>query len=90
VNFQDLISVVQEYIEPSMLIVVVALWVVGFAIKQTPKIADWLIIWVLTIIGVVAGIVIVGANIDGVIQGVLASGIANYAHQLFKQTKERK
>lgn len=63
-----------------------ALWVIGYALKQTPKIPDWSILWILVGLSLTFGIISFGLSIDAVINGVIAAGVAVLGHQLFKQT----
>lgn len=41
-----------QYIKPEMLVLVPVLWLIGNALKRTPKVPDWLIPYVLGIMGV--------------------------------------
>ena len=76
-----------------MLILIPVLYIVGALIKNTPKITDWVIPWILLVIGVAAAIAIgLGAGItipDAIIQGVLVTGVTVLTNQLIKQTKDR-
>lgn len=82
----EIIGAINEHIQPAMLGAVVALWVIGYVLKETPSVANWAIYWIVMALGVVAGLVIVGLNADGVIQGILAGALAITGHQGFKQT----
>lgn len=57
--------------------------------KSTPNFKDWLIPYVLLILGIVFAVFLMGFNVDAVIQGVLVSGAAVFGHELYKQGKER-
>ena len=81
------VQAIKEYIDPTMLIVMVALWFVGYGLKQTPKVPNWSILWLLLLIGIILGLLIVGPNVHGGIQGVLAAALAIFGHQGFKQAK---
>lgn len=85
----EAVSMIQHYIINEALILIPVLWVIGYLIKQTPRIPDWAIVWILTIAGVVGGITIIGANSDGVIQGILVAGASVLGHQLMLQTKKK-
>lgn len=80
-------AMLQEYIVPEILILIPVLWLVGYFIKQTPKIPNWSVVWILLTIGVLASLFIIGPNVNGVIQGVLATGISVLGYDLVKQTK---
>lgn len=75
---------ITKYIAENMYIVAVALYVLGMMLKNTPKIADWLIPYILGVVGILFGMVIVGGYM-GVLQGILCAGSAVYANQLIKQ-----
>lgn len=76
-----------EYIVADALILIPVLFVLGLLLKNTPRIKDWLIPWVLLVIGLVLAVLIVGDLLQGIIQGVLVVGATVLAHQLIKQTK---
>ncbi|MBQ8306073.1 MAG: phage holin family protein [Blautia sp.] len=83
----------EKYLIEQMLILIPVLYIVGALIKNTPKITDWVIPWILLVIGVAAAIAIgLGAGItipDAIIQGVLVTGVTVLTNQLIKQTKDR-
>lgn len=74
-----------EYIIDQALIVVPVLLVLGQIIKNTPNVKDWLIPYVLLVLGLVFTIGIMGINVQAVVQGVLVSGAAVFANQMYKQ-----
>lgn len=70
-------------------IVVVALWVIGALLKNTPKVQNWLIPWVLMATSVIlTSLTLGGFTIDNLNQAIIVAGIAIAGHQLFKQSKE--
>lgn len=83
----------QKYLIEQMLILVPVLYIVGALIKQTPKVKDWVIPWVLLAVGVVAAIAIgVGSGLsvpDAIIQGILVTGVTVFTNQLVKQTTNK-
>ena len=82
---------ISQYILPEVAIVVVALWVLGYFLKSTPLLPNWLIGWILMAAGIAAtSAIMLEISIHSVIQGVLTSWIAVGGHQLFKQTTEKK
>lgn len=85
-TINEMVIAITEYINPAMLGAILALWVLGYALKKTPQIKNWAIIWIIIFVGIVAGLMIVGLNADGVIQGILAASIAVLGHQTVKQT----
>ncbi|MCA1053896.1 phage holin family protein [Rossellomorea aquimaris] len=73
-------------IHPQLAILVPALWVLGFALKKTPHVPDWLIIWILLIVGVAASGWSLGFDFNGVANGFICTGAAITTHQSLKQT----
>lgn len=76
-------------IDTRLLIVIAACWVFGYMLKQTPKVADWLIIWLVTCLAIVLACFILGFGPVSVIQGILCAAVAVYGNQLLKQTTKR-
>ncbi|OEH92858.1 hypothetical protein BFG57_01655 [Bacillus solimangrovi] len=64
--------------------------VVGYALKVTPFIKDWMIIWVLLICGVIASGLRLGFDVNGIANGLIAAGAAITTHQFFKQSIQKK
>jgi hypothetical protein len=83
-------ELIQQYLLEQMMPVVVALMLIGLFIKKSPKIADWLIVWILPGIGTILSFLLLGLTAEAFIQGILAGGLAVFFHQAYKQTKERK
>lgn len=73
----------------SLILVVPALLIIGYAMKQTPNFPDWMIVWALPVLGLLAGVVSIGFNVEGVSNGLIAGGLAITANQMFKQTRDR-
>ncbi|SFM43326.1 Phage holin family Hol44, holin superfamily V [Gracilibacillus orientalis] len=69
--------------------IIPALWFIGYACKRTPFIPDWLIIWILLSIGVLAACNLYGWNIRSIAEGIIATGLAVFSHQIVKQTSNR-
>lgn len=82
------LTVLQSYLDPKMLIVIVVLWVIGSLLKLSPIVADKWIIWVLTVVSLAAAMLIFGLNIQGFIQGIVAVGISVYGNQMVKQSSK--
>ncbi len=74
-----------DYIIEQALIVVPVLLVIGQILKSTPKMKDWLIPYILLVLGITFTIGIMGINMQAIVQGVLVSGAAVFANQLYKQ-----
>ncbi|QOY37991.1 phage holin family protein [Anaerobacillus isosaccharinicus] len=70
-------------------VVIPVLLILGTLLKQTPNVNDWLIPYILLIVGVGFSIALLGTQVSSIIQGVLVTGAAVFSHQLFKQYKEK-
>ncbi|WP_442882174.1 phage holin family protein [Clostridium sp.] len=81
---------IMDYIMEQALILIPVLYVLGIMLKQTSKIKDWTIPWILLIVGIAGAIALLGVNANAVIQGILATGAAVYANQLVKQTTQKR
>lgn len=77
-----------QMLNDNYLTLVPALWVIGYALKQTPKVPDWSILWIILILSISIGILAFGFSYDGLINGIIASGVAVLGHQMIKQTTE--
>ncbi len=77
-----------SFLAENMYIVAAALYVLGAFIKAVPKIPNWVIPFVLTAAGVVFGMLILGGA-GGVLQGILAAGLAVLVNQGYKQVREQ-
>jgi hypothetical protein len=76
---------VMKFIAENMYVLVVVLYVLGMLLKNTPNIKDWMIPYVLLVIGIVLALGIGGFNFESLIQGVLVTGATVLANQLKKQ-----
>lgn len=81
---------IMDFIVQQALVLMPALYILGMMLKNTEKIEDWLIPWILTVLGVVGAIAIMGFNINAIIQGILVTGVTVYGNQLLKQTFKKK
>jgi hypothetical protein len=75
-----------DFLNENYYMLVPALWVIGYALKQTPRIPDWSIIWILLAISVGFGTYAFGFSITGIINGIIAAGVAVLGHQMYRQT----
>jgi hypothetical protein len=75
-------------IDARLLVVVALCWVIGFTLKKTPKVPDWIIVYAVTIVAVAITVWMFGFGPESIIQGVLAGAFAVYGNQLVKQTKK--
>lgn len=74
-----------KFIAENMYVLVVVLYVLGMLLKNTPNIKDWMIPYVLLVIGIVLALGIGGLNFESLIQGILVTGATVLANQLKKQ-----
>ena len=75
-----------DYIIEEAYILIPALYVIGVFLKKTPRIADWLIPWILLLLGMIGGFFCSGMQPHGILQGVIVTGVTVFANQLYKQT----
>lgn len=78
---------IAAFLSENMYLVAAALYIIGVFLKMIPKIPNWVIPFVLTAVGIVFGLLIAGGA-DGVLQGILAAGLAVLVNQGYKQIKE--
>lgn len=86
-----------QYIKPEMLVLVPVLWLIGAALKKTPKMSDWLIPYILGGLGIVlAGIWVAAAEgvtpvslFTAFTQGILVAGASVWGNQLVKQAGKK-
>lgn len=76
-------------INPMLLVVVAVCWCLGYMLKQTPRVPDWMIVYIVTVAAVLFTVWLIGFGAEAIIQGVLCGAFAVYGHQLVKQAKER-
>jgi hypothetical protein len=79
-----------KFLPEQLLILVAALYVLGVFLKNSPKVSDWIIPWVLLIVGIIGAVALQylqqGFTPVAVFQGVVATGVAVLTNQLIKQT----
>ena len=79
---------ISQFLTENMYIVAAALYVLGIFLKAVPRIPNWVIPFALTAVGMGFGALILGAP-QGILQGVLAAGLAVLVNQGYKQVKEQ-
>ena len=90
-----------EYVKPELMVVAIACYFIGMALKNTSLIRDKLIPLVLGIVGVVLSCIYVAAASElatpqewamalftGLTQGILMAGLSTYVNQMVKQLKK--
>ncbi|MFU1798705.1 phage holin family protein [Paenibacillus azoreducens] len=80
---------IYELIDARLLVVVALCWVVGYALKQTPHVPDWTIVYIVTLVAVLITVWMLGFGPEALIQGVLAGAFAVYGNQLIKQATKK-
>jgi len=78
----------QHFLLENYYILVPVLWVLGYALKQTPRVADWLIIWILLGASILLGTFAYGFSFEAITNGIIATGLAVLGHQVVKQTTQ--
>ncbi len=77
-----------ELIDPRLLMVVAACWVIGYILKITPKVPDWSIVYIVVVFAVIFAVGMMGWGIESIIQGILTGAFAVFGHQAVKQAAE--
>lgn len=79
-------NMIFELIDPRLLIVLAACWVIGAVLKITPNVPDWIIVYAVIVVGVFLTIGILGWSVESLIQGILTGAFSVFGHQALKQT----
>ena len=82
----DITSLINGYLIDKVLILIPALFVLGFIIKKTERINDKYIPSILLLVSIILSLFILGFNVDSVIQGILVTGATVLANNIFKQS----
>lgn len=77
-----------DLIDTRLIVVVAACWAIGYSLKQTPKVPDWSIIYLVTLFAIIMALLMIGMSAEAVLQGILCGTVAVYGHQALKQGKE--
>ena len=77
-----------DFITENALLLVPVLNIVGVIIKNTEKIPDKYIPFILLFFGILGAIAILGVSAESVLQGILVTGTAVYGNQIVKQIKK--
>ncbi|MDR2514025.1 MAG: phage holin family protein [Christensenellaceae bacterium] len=93
----DVLATLSGALVQSMVLMPVCLVIIGKLLKLTPGVKTWMIPWILSAIGVLAGLLVTyesGADtgawlVQGIVQGVIATGMSQLSYQLYAQTKYR-
>lgn len=77
-----------EYITENGLILVPVLNIIGLMIKNTDKIPNKYIPFILLPFGIMGAVGLMGLSVQSVIQGIMVTGTAVYGNQIVKQIKK--
>ena len=77
-----------EFLNKNVYIVSVVLCLIGAFLKQTPKIPNWSIPYILSVLGIIFCNLIMGFSTEATLQGFLVTGVSIYIHQMGKQCIE--
>jgi len=88
----------EQYILPDLMILIPVLIIIGKMLKKASYVQDWTIPILLAVVGMLLAVVTIGAKdgytsesiVTGIIQGILATGMAVYVHQLSIQTGRKR
>lgn len=78
-----------DFLVENMYVLIPVLYFIGHLLKQAPKVADWLIPFIITILGIAFSIGINGFGVDAVIQGILVAGATVLGNEMYKQVKQK-
>lgn len=74
-----------SYIQEEGLILIPVLYIIGMMLKGFKKIPNRYIPVILLVFGEIFTVLLLGMNIESVIQGVLLTGVTVYGNQVVKQ-----
>lgn len=77
-----------SFIATKLVILVPILLGLGKIFKEVPHVPNWIIPLILTILGAIGGMALIGWTIDGVLGGILCACVAVYGNQFWKQSIE--
>ncbi|WP_240421678.1 phage holin family protein [Paenibacillus periandrae] len=81
-------NAIAQLIDPQLFLVLAACWIIGFALKQSPKVPNWTIIIFVTVFAVVFSLLILGPSPQSVLQGILIGAVAVYGYEVYKAVKQ--
>lgn len=76
----------QNYILDQALILIPVIYILGLFLKKSTVVKDKYIPLILLFFGIALSLLLVGLNVQGIIQGILVSGTAVFANQTIKQS----
>lgn len=73
----------------TLMILIVALYIIGVLLKHTPKVKDWTIPWILLVLGIICSVALQIGHTSYLLaglQGIVCAFIAISVNQLYVQT----
>lgn len=80
-------SAIIQLIDPKLFIVVAACWVLGYILKQTPKIPNWSIVFYVTLFATAFSVWMLGTKPEIILQGILCGAVSVYGYEFLKSIK---
>lgn len=81
-------KIIEGLLDAQLLIVLLACWVLGFILKQTPRIPNWSIVYIVTAVSIGFAVLLLGNSPLSYLQGFLCGAVAVYGYELVKQGKQ--
>jgi biotin transporter BioY len=81
-------NAVMQLLDPQLLLVLVACWIIGYALKQSPKVPNWTIVLFVTCFAVVFSIWLLGITPYSVLQGIITGAVAVYGYEVQKAVRQ--
>ncbi|MCZ8513463.1 phage holin family protein [Paenibacillus filicis] len=81
-------TTVMNLIEPKLMTVAAACWVLGSMLKQTPMAPDWSIVYIVSAFALTCSVWTAGLTPESLLQGMLCAAAAVYGNRLLKQGKK--
>ncbi len=79
-----------DFVRDQALILIPVLYLAGMLIKSTDIIPNWTIPLILSALGVVGAMLLLGPSVESALQGLLAAGAAVLSNQIYKQSVQKK
>lgn len=79
-------EIVRGLLDAQLLIVLAVCWVLGFMLKQTPRVPNWSIVYIVSLVAVVFAVLLLGNNPLSYLQGFLCGAVSVYGYEIAKQT----
>ncbi|MEK5058656.1 hypothetical protein BK126_02920 [Paenibacillus sp. FSL H7-0326] len=77
-----------QLIDPALIGVLVACWVIGYTVKQLPSIPNWSIVFIVSAAAILLTGFTLGWSVESLIQGILVGAFAVYGNQVVQQTQK--